>query len=79
MAFFSVDLYLPKIRVLKSAKLFQQSKIYLYETIDNAGGLLDEGVRRARIAHLLDRGNQEVLFHYIRLRFRTSPAHALLQ
>ena len=79
VAFFSVDLYLPKIRVLKSAKLFQQSKIYLDETIDNAGGLLDEGVRRARIAHLLDRGNQEVLFHYIRLRFRTSPAQALLQ
>jgi hypothetical protein len=78
-AFFTIDLYLPKIRNWKSAKLFNQSKIYLDETIDNAGGLLDEGVRRGRIAHLLNPGDQETLYNYVRLQFRTNPAQALLQ
>ena len=79
ISFFTIDLYLPKIRNLKSAKLYQQSKIYLDETIDNAGGLLDEGVRRGRIAHLLNPGDQETLYNYIRLQFRTNPAQALLK
>ena len=61
-AFFTVDFYLPKIRNWKSAKLFNQSKIYLDETIDNAGGLLNEGVRRGRIAHLLNPYDEETLF-----------------
>ena len=78
-AFFTVDLYLPKIRNWKSAKLFQQSKIYLDENIDNAGGLLDEGVRRGRIAHLLNPGDQETLYNYVRIQFRTNPAQALLK
>ena len=78
-AFFTVDLYLPKIRNWKSAKLFQQSKIYLDENIDNAGGLLDEGVRRGRIAHLLNPEDQETLFNYVRLQFHTIPAQALLK
>ena len=78
-AFFTIDLYLPKIRNWKSAKLFNQSKIYLDETIDNAGGLLDEGVRRGRIAHLLNPGDEETLYNYVRLQFRTNPAQALLQ
>jgi len=78
-AFLTVDLYLPKIRSWKSAKLFNQSKIYLDETIDNAGGLLDEGVRRGRIAHLLNPQDKETLYNYVRLQFRTNPAQALLQ
>jgi hypothetical protein len=78
-AFFTVDLYLPKIRNWKSAKLFQQSKIYLDENIDNAGGLLDEGVRRGRIAHLLNPEDQETLYNYVRLQFRTNHAQALLK
>ena len=79
ISFFTVDLYLPKIRNLKSAKLYQQSKIYLDETIDNAGGLLDEGVRRGRIAYLLNPNNEETLYNYVRLQFRTDPAQALLK
>jgi hypothetical protein len=78
-AFFSLDLYLPKIRHWKSAKLFHQSKIYLDETIDNAGGLLDEGVRRGRIAHLLHPEDPETLYNYVRLQFRTDPAKALVR
>ena len=78
-AFFTVDLYLPKIRHWKSAKLFHQSKIYLDETIDNAGGLLDEGVRRGRIAHLLYPEDPETFYNYVRLQFRTDPAKALLR
>jgi hypothetical protein len=78
-AFFTVDFYLPKIRHWKSAKLFYQSKIYLDQTIDNAGGLLDEGVRRGRIAHLLHPEDAETLYNYVRLQFRTDPAKALLR
>jgi hypothetical protein len=78
-AFFTVDFYLPKIRNWKSAKLFNQSKIYLDETIDNAGGLLNEGVRRGRIAHLLNPDDEETLYNYVRLQFRTDPAEALLK
>ena len=77
ISFFTIDLYLPKIKTLKSAKLYQQSKIYLDKTIDNAGGLLDEGVRRGRIAHLLNPSDQETLYNYVRLQFRTNPALAL--
>jgi len=78
-AFFSVDFYLPKIRKWKSAILFQQSKIYLDETIDNASGLLDDGVKRSRIAHLLNPTDKETLLNYLRLEFRTHPAKALLK
>ena len=78
-AFFTVDFYLPKIRNWKSAKLFHQSKIYLDETIDNAGGLLNEGVRKGRIAHLLNPQDQETLYNYVRLQFRTNPAQALVK
>ena len=61
----------------RSAKLFHQSKIYLDETIDNAG-LLDEGVRRGRIASALSRRPGK-LYNYVRLQFRTDPAKALLR
>ena len=77
-AFFTVDLYLPKIRT-EICQIISQSKIYLDETIDNAGGLLDEGVRRGRIAHLLHPEDPEVLYNYVRLQFRTDPAKALLR
>ncbi len=77
--FFTTGFYLPKIRAWKSSKLYQQSKIYLDESIDNAGGLLEEGVRRGRIAHLLDSANQEILIHYFRLLYRTKPSQALLE
>ena len=75
----TVDFYLPKIRNWKSAKLFHQSKIYLDQTIDNAGGLLNEGVRKGRIAHLLNPQDQETFYNYVRLQFRTNPAQALLK
>ena len=77
-AFFTIDLYLPKIRKWKSSELFQQSKIYLDESIDNAGGLLDEGVRRGRIAYFLNPQDQETLYNYVRLQFRTNPSEALM-
>ena len=46
IAFFSTDYFLPKFLTWKSTKLYNQSKIYLDESIDNAGGLLDEGERK---------------------------------
>ena len=79
ISFFTIDLYLPKIRDWKSAKLFNQSQIYLDESIDNAGGLLDDGVRKGKIAHLLKPDDRETLYNYVRLQFRTNPSKALLQ
>ena len=79
ISFFTIDLYLPKIRDCKSAKLFKQSQIYLDESIDNAGGLLDDGVRKGKIAHLLNPGDRKTLYNYVRLQFRTNPSKALLK
>ena len=53
LAFFAADVYLPHLRNWKSKKLHQQSMVYLDDTIDDTSGLLKDGVRKARIAHLL--------------------------
>ena len=51
---------MPNIRLWKSQKLTQQTKVYHDESIDNVGGLLKEGVRKAKIAHLLSPNNKEI-------------------
>ena len=76
--FFTSDYILPKICVWKSNQLVNLSKVYLDDSLDNAGGLIDEGIRLARIAHLLNSSNSETLSNYIRLNYRINPANALL-
>jgi hypothetical protein len=77
-AFFTTELYLPKILKWKANKLFTQSQVYLDEQINNIGGLLDDGVQKAKIAHLLDPENQLHLVNFLRLQYRTSPAKAIM-
>jgi len=77
-AFFTTELYFPKILKWKANQLFVQSQVYLDEDIDNTGGLLDDGVQKAKIAHLLDPENKDLLFNFLRLQYRISPAQSLL-
>lgn len=77
-AFFTTELYLPKILKWKANKLYTQSQVYLDEQINNIGGLLDDGVQKAKIAHLLDPENQLHLVNFLRLQYRTSPAKAIM-
>ena len=55
MFIFLSDLIIHKIKSWKSQKLYYQSKVYHDPLLDNVSGLLDEGVQKARIAHLLNR------------------------
>lgn len=77
LGFFASELYLPYLKNWKSQRLHSLSKVYLDETIDNAGGLLDEGVRKARIAHLLAPEDTQTLDNYLQLLYRTNPGQAL--
>ena len=76
--FFTSDLYMDRVLKWKAAQLFQESQVYKDPNIDNIGGLLDEGVQKAKIAHLLNPEDQTHLFNYLRLQFRTSPTDALI-
>ena len=77
--FFSSDFYLPHIKKWKSQRLLFQSKVYLDSSIDNAGGLLQDGVRKARVAHLLNPENQDAEENYLFLLFKIDPTKALEQ
>ncbi|MED5282079.1 MAG: hypothetical protein VYA10_11405 [Verrucomicrobiota bacterium] len=79
LAFFAADAYLPYLRNWKSKKLHQQSMVYLDNTIDDSSGLLKDGVRKARIAHLLAPNDPSTLDNYLLLLFRTKPAQALIR
>ena len=70
---------MPNIRLWKSQKLTQQTKVYHDESIDNVGGLLKEGVRKAKIAHLLSPNNKEVEENYLMLLYRIEPVKALME
>ena len=77
--FFSSDFYLPHIKKWKSQRLLFQSKVYLDSSIDNAGGLLQDGVRKARVAHLLNPEDQDAEENYLFLLFKIDPTKALEQ
>lgn len=76
--FFTFDLYIGKIKELQSNRLLYQSGVYLDSSIDNAGGLLQNGVDKAKIAMLLN-PNQDTEENYLKLLFRTDPTQALIQ
>ena len=75
--FFSSDLIIHKIKSWKSQKLYYQSKVYHDPLLDNVSGLLDEGVQKARIAHLLNPADENISINYLRLQMRTSPVIAI--
>ena len=63
---------------MKGNRLLFQSKVYLDSSIDNAGGLLASGVRKARIALLLNPQNGEAEENYLNLLFKVEPLKALV-
>jgi len=63
---------------LKGNRLLYESKVYLDSSIDNAGGLLESGVRKARIALLLNPKNKDAEENYLNLLFRLEPLKAIV-
>ena len=63
---------------MKGNRLLYQSKVYLDSSIDNAGGLLESGVRKARIALLLNPQNKDAEENYLNLLFKVEPLEALV-
>ena len=59
--FFSIDFFMPHLREWKSGKMLLQSKVYLDESIEQGSGLLEDGVRKAKFAFLLDPESEETL------------------
>jgi hypothetical protein len=57
ISFFTLDLYMPSLRKWKSSKMLFQSKVYLDESIADASDLLEDGIRKAKLASLLDPEN----------------------
>ena len=75
--FLSVDFFIPHLRAWKSNKMLLQSKVYLDESIDEGSGLLQDGVRKAKIAFLLNPENEETFDNYNLLLYRSDPSLAL--
>ena len=75
--FFSSEIFMPYLRQWKSNQLLHLSKVYQDESISNESNLLGDGVRKARIAHLLDPSNLETRENFIELLFRSKPTEAL--
>ena len=75
--FLSIDFFMPHLREWKSSKMLLQSKVYLDESIEQGSGLLEDGVRKAKFAFLLDPESEETFENYNLLLFRTNPSVAL--
>ena len=68
---------MPFLRQWKSNQLLQLSKVYQDESISNETNLLEDGIRKARIANLLDPKNLETRENFFKLLFRLKPTEAL--
>jgi len=77
LCFFSSELVFPFLRKWKSNQLLNLSKVYHDESISNESNLLEDGVRKARIASLLDPSNRETKENFLKLLFRSKPTDAL--
>ena len=77
ISFFTLELYMPHLRKWKSNKMLLRSKVYLDESIDGTSGLIEDGIRKAKLASLLDPGNKDTFENYNLLLFRTKPSEAL--
>ena len=61
----------------KSNKLLELSKVYHDESIGTESDLLAEGVRKARIASLLNPDSDSTKENFLSLLFRLKPSEAL--
>ena len=77
IVFLSADFFMPHLREWKSNRMLLKSKVYLDESIDDGSGLLEDGVRKAKIAFLLNPKSKETFENYNLLLFRTDASMAL--
>ena len=77
ISFFTLEWYMPHLRKWKSDKMLFQSKVYLDESIGGTSGLIEDGIRKAKLAALLDPENKDTFENYNLLLFRTKPSEAL--
>ena len=77
-SFFSSEVFLPYLRIWKSDELFNLSKVYQDESISNETNLLSEGLKKARIANLLDPNNPGKTENFLKLLYRLKPTEALI-
>ena len=75
--FFLSEFLIPHLKKWKSNKLLNLSKVYHDESISTESDLLAEGVRKARIASLLDPNNDSTRENFLSLLFRFKPSQAL--
>ena len=69
---------MPFLRNWKSDKLYNLSKIYLDDSITSETNLLNDGIRKARIASLLAPNDSLKKENYLELLYRLKPTEALL-
>ena len=77
-SFFSSEVFLPYLRIWKSDKLFNLSKVYQDESISNETNLLSDGLNKARIASLLDPNSSDKTENFLKLLYRLKPTEALI-
>ena len=77
--FFLSDLFMVKLKKWKANKLYSQSQVFKDPQIDNIGGLLDQGVLKAKMSHLLVPNDEDFHLNYLRLQLRTSATEAIMR
>ena len=77
ISFFSFEYYVPYIKRWKANQFLYQSQVYLDEKIGSSPELIGEGIRKARVAHLLNPNDSQSYQNYLELLFLEDPAKAL--
>ncbi len=77
LIFLSSEYLMPYLKEWKSKQLLGLSKVYQDESISNESNLLQDGVRKARIASLLDPQDFSTRENFLSLLYRSNPAEAL--
>ena len=77
ISFFSFEYYGPYIKRWKADKFLYQSQVYLDEKIGSSPELIGEGIRKARVAYLLNPNDAKSYQNYLKLLFLENPAKAL--
>ena len=77
ISFFCFDYYVPYIKRWKANQFLYQSQVYLDEKIGSSPELIKEGIRKARVAHLLNPNDDKSYQNYLELLFLENPAKAL--
>ena len=76
-SFFCFDYYAPYIKKWKANKLHFQTQVYLDEKIGSSPELVREGIKKAKVAYLLDPQNRGSYENYLELLYLDSPEQAL--